>query len=129
MRLKIIIPALALGLVLVLALYLGRKATVPSQAKPETPTSSLVESNASNGIAQRNPASPDTSAALTSGQPPTQTNQLPSTNAQSQEVDVVLLSPACSSFDQFQNYQHRGDVFRGAVKGLQTGLPAVTPAA
>lgn len=30
--------------------------------------------------------------------------------------DIVLLSPACSSFDQFQNYQHRGDVFRQAVR-------------
>jgi UDP-N-acetylmuramoylalanine--D-glutamate ligase len=30
--------------------------------------------------------------------------------------DVVLLSPACSSFDMFQNYQHRGDVFRNAVR-------------
>jgi UDP-N-acetylmuramoylalanine--D-glutamate ligase len=32
--------------------------------------------------------------------------------------DVVLLSPACSSFDQFQNYQQRGDAFRQAVTGL-----------
>jgi UDP-N-acetylmuramoylalanine--D-glutamate ligase len=32
--------------------------------------------------------------------------------------DVVLLSPACSSFDQFQNYQHRGLVFRQAVESL-----------
>jgi UDP-N-acetylmuramoylalanine--D-glutamate ligase len=32
--------------------------------------------------------------------------------------DVILLSPACSSFDQFQNYQHRGEMFRRAVEDL-----------
>jgi UDP-N-acetylmuramoylalanine--D-glutamate ligase len=32
--------------------------------------------------------------------------------------DVVLLSPACSSFDMFQNYQHRGEMFRQAVEQL-----------
>jgi UDP-N-acetylmuramoylalanine--D-glutamate ligase len=32
--------------------------------------------------------------------------------------DVVLLAPACSSFDQFENYEHRGRTFRQIVNGL-----------
>lgn len=32
--------------------------------------------------------------------------------------DAVLLSPACSSFDMFRDYQHRGDVFVRAVEEL-----------
>jgi UDP-N-acetylmuramoylalanine--D-glutamate ligase len=29
--------------------------------------------------------------------------------------DVVLLAPACSSFDQFESYEHRGRVFKELV--------------
>lgn len=32
--------------------------------------------------------------------------------------ETVLLSPACASFDMFDDYQHRGEVFRQAVGGL-----------
>jgi UDP-N-acetylmuramoylalanine--D-glutamate ligase len=32
--------------------------------------------------------------------------------------DTVLLAPACSSFDQFDSYEHRGRVFKELVNGL-----------
>jgi UDP-N-acetylmuramoylalanine--D-glutamate ligase len=32
--------------------------------------------------------------------------------------EVVLLSPACSSFDMYDNYEHRGNEFKKAVNRL-----------
>lgn len=35
-----------------------------------------------------------------------------------QKDDVVLLSPACASFDLFRNYEDRGNQFKQAVREL-----------
>jgi UDP-N-acetylmuramoylalanine--D-glutamate ligase len=38
--------------------------------------------------------------------------------AQAQPGDVVLLSPACASFDQFKDFEARGDAFKAIVEAL-----------
>jgi UDP-N-acetylmuramoylalanine--D-glutamate ligase len=45
-------------------------------------------------------------------------NALRKANAVAEPGDVVLLAPACASFDQFKNYEERGQVFKEIVRGL-----------
>jgi UDP-N-acetylmuramoylalanine--D-glutamate ligase len=40
--------------------------------------------------------------------------------AAAQRGDVVLLAPACASFDMFESFEHRGKVFKDEVLGLRS---------
>ena len=50
-------------------------------------------------------------------------NAIRKANAVAQPGDVVLLAPACASFDQFKSYEHRGKVFKEIVRGLGEQRP------
>jgi UDP-N-acetylmuramoylalanine--D-glutamate ligase len=45
-------------------------------------------------------------------------NAIRKANASAEPGDVVLLAPACASFDQFKNYEQRGQVFKKIVQEL-----------
>jgi UDP-N-acetylmuramoylalanine--D-glutamate ligase len=47
-------------------------------------------------------------------------------HAVAQPGDVVLLAPACASFDQFKNYEHRGQVFKDIVRALAAEAKATS---
>ena len=46
-------------------------------------------------------------------------NAVQQASASAQHGDIVLLAPACASFDQFQNYEHRGRVFKELVLAMR----------
>jgi UDP-N-acetylmuramoylalanine--D-glutamate ligase len=45
-------------------------------------------------------------------------NAVRKANVAARPGEVVLLAPACASFDQFKSYEHRGKVFKEIVRGL-----------
>ncbi len=53
-----------------------------------------------------------------------QTADMPSAVLAAKELalagDNVLLAPACASFDMFDNFEHRGDVFIQSVQALRS---------
>jgi UDP-N-acetylmuramoylalanine--D-glutamate ligase len=67
-------------------------------------------------------ATPKLAAALAGSVPVHEAGELERAVALAAEIakpgDVVLLSPACASFDQFESYEHRGERFRAAVAAL-----------
>ena len=55
---------------------------------------------------------------LVTGYYETLANAVSAAHANAEPGETVLLSPACASFDQFRDYEDRGDTFRGLVEAL-----------
>jgi UDP-N-acetylmuramoylalanine--D-glutamate ligase len=56
--------------------------------------------------------------ALQTERAPSLQNAVARAAEKAQRGDAVVLSPACSSYDMFENYEHRGRVFKQSVEAL-----------
>jgi UDP-N-acetylmuramoylalanine--D-glutamate ligase len=69
-------------------------------------------------------AAPTFAETLSGKAPFTRSGDLATAVQQAREMakpgDTVLLSPACASFDQFRDFEARGDAFRGLVEAMQS---------
>ncbi|HEV8440837.1 MAG TPA: UDP-N-acetylmuramoyl-L-alanine--D-glutamate ligase [Methylomirabilota bacterium] len=61
---------------------------------------------------------PLTAAGITVEDAPSMDDAVRRARAAARSGDVVLLSPACASFDMFRNFEHRGEMFKAAVRAL-----------
>ena len=43
-----------------------------------------------------------------------------------QRGDIVLLAPACASFDMFESFEHRGKVFKEEVQSLMSKVQGLS---
>jgi UDP-N-acetylmuramoylalanine--D-glutamate ligase len=50
-------------------------------------------------------------------------NAIRKAHATAKPGDIVLLAPACASFDQFKSYEHRGKIFKEIVRSLTAESP------
>ncbi len=53
-------------------------------------------------------------------------NAIRKADAAAQPGDIILLAPACASFDQFKSYEHRGKVFKEVVRTLSAAPAALS---
>lgn len=47
-------------------------------------------------------------------------------HAAAESGDIVLLAPACASFDMFRSFEHRGEVFKKEIQSLKSNVQSRT---